>query len=79
MWKADEFLVIAHGTAEEVAPAKAIVDTVNPSRLDVHASAEEAEPPERLPHATSYPRGGLNDAARIATLVQNASHQRRLP
>src|SRR5271170_6150169 len=31
--KADSFLVMAHGTAEEVARAKAILGTANPSRL----------------------------------------------
>ena len=35
--KADSFLVMAHGTAEEMARAKAILGTANPSRLDVHA------------------------------------------
>jgi hypothetical protein len=34
---ADNYLVMAHGTAEEVARAKAIMSTVNPTRLDVHA------------------------------------------
>jgi len=34
--KADGFLVMAHGTAEEMARAKAILGTVNPSRVDVH-------------------------------------------
>ena len=37
--KADRFLVMAHGTAEEVARAKTILGTVNPLRLDVHAGA----------------------------------------
>lgn len=36
--KADNFLVMAHGTAEEMARAKAILGTANPSRLDVHAA-----------------------------------------
>jgi len=35
--KADSFLVMAHGTAEEMARAKAILGTVNPSRVDLHA------------------------------------------
>jgi hypothetical protein len=35
--KADSFLVMAHGAAEEVARAKTILGTANPSRLDVHA------------------------------------------
>jgi hypothetical protein len=35
--KDDGFLVMARGTAEEIARAKAILDTANPSRVDVHA------------------------------------------
>jgi hypothetical protein len=35
--KADSFLVIAHGTADEMARAKAILGTANASRLDFHA------------------------------------------
>ncbi len=38
--KADGFLVMAHGRAEEVARAKAILGTANPSRLDVHAGVK---------------------------------------
>ena len=45
--KADSFLVMAHGTAEEMARAKAILGTVNPLRLDVHAGAQAAEPARR--------------------------------
>ena len=41
--KADSFLVMAHGTAEEIARAKAILGTVNPSRLDVHAGVKAVE------------------------------------
>jgi uncharacterized membrane protein len=41
--KADSFLVMAHGTAEEMARAKTILGTANPSRIDVHASAEKEE------------------------------------
>ena len=40
--KADGFLVMAHGTAEEMARAKAILDTSNPSRVDVHEGLPEA-------------------------------------
>jgi len=32
--------VMAHGTAEEVARAKEILGTANPSRLDVHAGVK---------------------------------------
>ena len=35
--KADDFLVMAHGTAAEVARAKEILGTANATRLDVHA------------------------------------------
>jgi hypothetical protein len=49
--KADSFLVMAHGTAEEMAHAKAILRTVNPSRLDVHAGVKTAEPMGDLVHA----------------------------
>ena len=34
--KADGFLVMAHGTAEEVERAKSILATVSPSSLDIH-------------------------------------------
>jgi len=40
--KADSFLVMARGAAEEVARAKAILGTVNPSHLDVYAGAKAA-------------------------------------
>jgi predicted acyltransferase len=49
--KADSFLVMAHGTADEMARAKAILGTANPSRLDVHAGAQAAEPASHLVHA----------------------------
>jgi hypothetical protein len=37
--KADDFLVMAHGTAAEVARAKAILGTANATRVDVHAGS----------------------------------------
>jgi hypothetical protein len=46
--KADSFLVMAHGTAEEVARAKTILGTVNPSRLDVHTGAKAVRPADNL-------------------------------
>ena len=46
--KADGFLVMAHGTADEVARAKGILGTTGPSRLDVHAGVEAAEPEDSL-------------------------------
>ena len=42
--KADSFLVMAHGTAEEVARAKTILGTANPSSLEVHAGAKALAP-----------------------------------
>ena len=41
--KADSFLVMAHGTAEEMARAKTVLGTANASRVDVHAGAKVAE------------------------------------
>lgn len=41
--KADDFLVMAHGTAEEMARAKTILAATKPSRLDVHAGAKATE------------------------------------
>jgi hypothetical protein len=46
--KADGFLVMAHGGAEDIARAKAILGTANPSRLDVHAGAKAVEPTDHL-------------------------------
>jgi hypothetical protein len=41
--KADSFLVMAHGTAADIARAKAILATANPSRLDVHTGVKAAQ------------------------------------
>lgn len=38
--KADHFLVMAHGTADDVARAKAILGTQKPARLDTHSAPE---------------------------------------
>jgi hypothetical protein len=46
--KADGFLVMAQGGAEDIARAKAILGTANPSRLDVHAGAKAVEPTDHL-------------------------------
>jgi hypothetical protein len=46
--KADSFLVMAHGTAAEVARAKTILGTVNPSRIDVHTGAKAPKPADNL-------------------------------
>jgi hypothetical protein len=40
--KEDGFLVMAHGTPEEVARAKALLGEINPSQLDVYAGAKAA-------------------------------------
>ena len=48
--KADGFLVTAHGTAEEMARAKAILGKVTPTRLDLHAGLKTVEPADRLVH-----------------------------
>jgi len=42
--KADSFLVMAHGTAEEVARAKAILEATSPKRIDTHSGAKVGEP-----------------------------------
>jgi hypothetical protein len=42
--KTDSFLVMAHGPAAEIARAKTILATVNPSRVDVHTGTKTAEP-----------------------------------
>jgi hypothetical protein len=42
--KTDGFLVMAHGPAAEIARAKTILGTVNPTRVDLHAAAKPAEP-----------------------------------
>jgi sarcosine oxidase gamma subunit len=34
--KSDKFLVIAHGTADEVAKAKSILETAGAARVDIH-------------------------------------------
>ena len=49
--KADNFLVMTHGTAAEIARAKAILGTVKPSRLDVHAGTQAAQAHPLVPAA----------------------------
>ncbi len=46
--KADAFLVTAHGSATEVARAKTILGTFNPSRLDVHTGVDAARTTDQL-------------------------------
>jgi hypothetical protein len=42
--KANGFLIMAHGSAEETARAKAILDDLKPSRVDVHAPSSSLSP-----------------------------------
>ncbi len=42
--KADSFLVMAHGSAADIARAKTILDSAAPSRIDVHKDAKTASP-----------------------------------
>jgi hypothetical protein len=56
--KADKFLVMAHGTAEEVARAEAILAPIKPSRLELHTYVKPTEavdqlikPQDRFDHA----------------------------
>jgi len=46
--KADSFLVMAHGTAAEMARAQAILGTAKPSRLDLHAGVQTIEQADHL-------------------------------
>ena len=43
--KADSFLLMAHGPVEEMARAKAILDTASPSRVDLHRDVNEMTVP----------------------------------
>jgi len=45
--KADDFLVMAHGSAQEMARAKAILGAANPKRVDAYAGVKAAEPEDR--------------------------------
>jgi hypothetical protein len=49
--KADKFLVTAHGPAEEMARAKTILGTLNPTRVDLHSGIGTAEPKDHRIHA----------------------------
>ena len=46
--KADKFLVMAHGTAEEMGRAKAILGSLKPSRVDLHEGVVAAEATEAI-------------------------------
>ncbi len=49
--KADNFLVMAHGTAADMARAKEILGNENPLRMDVHSGADAATQHDRMVHA----------------------------
>jgi len=49
--KSDRFLVMALGPTEEVARARAILKTLNPSRLDLHEGTIAAKPEDHLADA----------------------------
>jgi len=49
--KADDFLVMARGSADEAAGAKTILATTNPSRLDMHEGSYATKAPKPLVHA----------------------------
>lgn len=51
--KADGFMVMAHGTAEEMARAKAILGAANPARLDLHTGVTATESASRVAAAAS--------------------------
>jgi len=46
--KADKFLVMAHGTPEDMIRAKAILGQLTPSRMDLHSDLKGVEPPLHL-------------------------------
>jgi len=50
--KADDFLVMARGSADEMARAKTILATTNPSRLDLHEGLGAAKASKPLAHAS---------------------------
>ena len=50
--KADDFLVMARGSAEEMTRAKGILGAANPKRLDVHVGAKAAAPADHLARRT---------------------------
>ena len=49
--KSDSFLVMAYGTSEDVAQARAILQTSNPSRLDLHEATKVPHSVEPFDHA----------------------------
>jgi hypothetical protein len=49
--KADSFLVMARGPTAEIARAKVILGTINPTRIDVVTGGKTTQPAEQLAHA----------------------------
>jgi hypothetical protein len=50
--KADNFLVMVHGTPDEAVRARAVLGTVNPLRLDVHEGVKQLASPKVLAPAS---------------------------
>jgi hypothetical protein len=48
--KADQFLVLAHGTPEEMSRAKAILGTTGALSVDVHVAPPSVEAERKLAH-----------------------------
>ncbi len=50
--KADGFLVVAHGPVDEMARAKAILETMQPASLDLHQNVKDITKPPKghAPH-----------------------------
>ena len=51
--KADGFLVVAHGPADEMARAKTILETSNPTHLDLHRDVKDVALPQK-PHSDHH-------------------------
>ena len=51
--KADGFLIVAHGPAEEMGRAKSVLATMNPTHLDLHQEVKDmpAPPADHAQHA----------------------------
>ena len=46
--KADGFLIVAHGSVDEMARAKTILETMHPSRLDLHEDVKDMAKPAKV-------------------------------
>ena len=51
--KANGFLVVAHGSTVDMTKAKAILETANPTRLDMHEGVKSPASTEHAAHATT--------------------------